>query len=47
LATIIILQKLQPIFALLLAAIILKEKQSKRFYFWAIISLLSAYFIAF
>ena len=46
-STIIILQKLQPIFALFLASILIKEKLSKRFYFWAFIAILSAYFIAF
>ena len=46
-ATIVILQKLQPIFALLLARIILKEHLSKTFYIWAVISIISAYFLAF
>ncbi|PID87701.1 EamA family transporter [Candidatus Gracilibacteria bacterium] len=46
-STIIVLQKLQPIFALLLASIVLKEKLTKSFYIWAIIAILSAYFIAF
>lgn len=47
LSTVIILQKLQPVFALFLASIILKEKLSKRFYLFAVISIISAYFIAF
>ncbi len=47
LSTIIILQKLQPVFALSMAAILLREKLSKRFYFWAFVSIVSAYFIAF
>lgn len=46
-STIIVLQKLQPMFALFLASFILKEKLSKRFYFWATISIISVYFIAF
>lgn len=46
-ATIIILQKLQPVFALFLASIVLKEKLDKNFYIWAIVAILSAYFIAF
>jgi drug/metabolite transporter (DMT)-like permease len=46
-STIIILQKLQPVFALFLASIVLKEKLDKNFYFWAILSIVSAYFIAF
>lgn len=47
LATVVILQKLQPVFALFLAWIILKERLSKTFYFWAILSIISAYFLAF
>jgi len=46
-STVIILQKLQPIFALWLARIVLKEKLSKRFYLWAVIGIASAYMIAF
>lgn len=46
-STVIILQKLQPVFALFLASFVLKEKLDKNFYFWAIISIISAYFIAF
>ena len=47
LSTIIILQKLQPIFALFLARIVLWEKLSRDFYIWATIAILSAYMIAF
>lgn len=47
LSTVVILQKLQPVFALFLASIILKEKLNFRFYIWAIVSIVSAYFIAF
>lgn len=46
-STVIILQKLQPIFALFLASIVLKEKLDKNFYIWAGIAVFSAYFIAF
>lgn len=46
-STVVVLQKLQPIFALFLASLVLKEKLNKRFYFWAFISMISAYFIAF
>ncbi len=46
-ATVIIMQKLQPIFALLLAGWILKEKLSKKFYFWTIVAIVSSYFMAF
>ena len=46
-ATVILLQKLQPVFALLLARIILKEKLNYKFYMWAGVAILSAYFLAF
>lgn len=46
-STVIILQKLQPIFALLMARIILKEKLSHKFYIWAILGIIAAYFLAF
>lgn len=46
-SVIVILQKLQPVFALFLASIILKEKLSKRFYIFAAIAIISAYIIAF
>lgn len=46
-STVIILQKLQPIFALIMARLILKEKLSFRFYVWATIGIGAAYFLAF
>ncbi len=46
-ATVVILQKLQPVFALILARIILGEKLAKKFYFWAILAIVSGYFLAF
>ncbi|MBU0472362.1 MAG: EamA family transporter [Nanoarchaeota archaeon] len=46
-ATVILLQKLQPFFALIMAAIILKEKLSKRFYFWAVLAVIAGYVLAF
>ncbi len=46
-ATVVLLQKLQPVFALLLARIILGEKLGKRFYYWAIAAVIAAYFLAF
>jgi len=46
-ATVIILQKLQPVFAILLARLILKEKLPKQFYLWAIIAIIASYFLAF
>jgi len=47
LATVVILQKLQPVFALLLARIILKEKLKGDFYYWAIVAIAAAYILAF
>lgn len=47
LSVIVILQKLQPIFAITIAAILLKEKLTKTFWIFAIISLISVYFIVF
>ncbi len=46
-STVIILQKLQPVFALSLAAILLKEKLSLRFYIFAALAIFSWYMIAF
>lgn len=42
-----LLQKLQPIFAISSASIFLKEKFDKRYILWAIIALISAYFVTF
>lgn len=47
LATVILLQKLQPVFALILARILLKEKLPSRFYIRAILAILSWYVLAF
>ena len=46
-ATVIILQKLQSVFALLLARLLLGEKLRPNFYLWASFAIVSAYFIAF
>jgi drug/metabolite transporter (DMT)-like permease len=46
-ATVVLLQKLQPVFALLLARIVLKEKLSRLFYLWALIAIVAAGFLAF
>jgi len=47
LSIVVLLQKLQPVFAISLAAIILKEKLNKYFVVWAIIALLGGYFLTF
>jgi len=46
-ATVVILQKLQPLFALIMARLLLKEKLSKQFYVWAGLAVAAAYFLAF
>jgi drug/metabolite transporter (DMT)-like permease len=47
LSIVVLLQKLQPVFAIALAAIILKEKINKYFIVWASIALLGGYFLTF
>ncbi|MCD4772108.1 MAG: DMT family transporter [Bacteroidales bacterium] len=47
LTIVVLLQKLQPIFAIGLAAIILKEKLKKTFILWAAIALIASYFMTF
>ncbi len=44
---VILEQQLQPIFGILMAALLLKEKLSKNFLFWAAISIVSVYFVTF
>ncbi|MBP9478060.1 MAG: DMT family transporter [Sebaldella sp.] len=46
-SVVILLQKLQPIFAIFLASILLKEKPTKKFYIVAVIAILSSYVLAF
>ncbi|MBI4779649.1 EamA family transporter [Candidatus Falkowbacteria bacterium] len=46
-ATVVILQKLQPVFALLMARLILGERLRKSFYAWALVAIAAAYFLAF
>ena len=47
LSIVILLQKLQPIFAISLAAIFLKERLTKIFFFWAALAVTGAYFMTF
>lgn len=47
LSIVIFIQKLQPVFAISLAAIILKEKLSKEFLLWASLAIAGAYIITF
>ena len=47
LSVVVLLQKLQPVFAIVLAAILLKEKIKKNFLLWAGIAVVASYFLAF
>jgi len=47
LTVVVLLQKLQPVFAISLAAILLKEKIRKRFLLWASIAIVASYFLVF
>lgn len=46
-ATVILLQKLQPLFALAMAAILLRERLAKSFYLRAGVAIIAAYILAF
>ena len=47
LSVVVLLQKLQPVFAVILARIILKERIKKHFVLWASIALIAGYFLTF
>lgn len=47
LSVVILLQKLQPIFAIGAARIVLGEKPKKNFYWWALLALVGSYFVTF
>lgn len=47
LTVVVLLQKLQPVFAVILAMIILGEKPRRNYFFWASMALISAYFLTF
>ncbi|MCK5782260.1 MAG: DMT family transporter [Flavobacteriales bacterium] len=47
LSIVVLLQKLQPIFAIFLAVTFLKERLRKRYIFWAGVALASGYFLTF
>ncbi|OGI64407.1 hypothetical protein A2733_01205 [Candidatus Nomurabacteria bacterium RIFCSPHIGHO2_01_FULL_40_20] len=46
-SVVFLLQKLQPIFAITTASIFLKEKLDRRYIVWAVLALVSAYFVTF
>ena len=47
LSVVVLLQKLQPIFAITLAAVLLKEKIKRDFALWAFVAIISSYFLTF
>ena len=47
LSIVALLQKLQPIIAITLAYFFLKEKPTKHFFLWAVIAIISSYFLVF
>ncbi len=47
LSIVVLIQKLQPAFAIFLASIILKESPPKKFYGWAALAIVGAYFMTF
>lgn len=47
LSVVVLLQKLQPVFAITLAAVLLKEKLNKNFTLWASIAIIAGYFLTF
>lgn len=46
-AVILLLQKIQPIFAIILALLLLKERPRRHFYVWAVIALAGSYLLTF
>jgi len=46
-SVVILLQKIQPIFAIILASIFLRERFPKRFYAYAVLAVIAGYFVAF
>ena len=47
LTIVVLLQKLQPVFAIALATLLLKEKLRPAFYFWASLAIIAGYFLTF
>ena len=47
LSVVILLQKLQPVFAITLAAIFLKERLTKKYFLWTTVAIAGAYFMTF
>jgi drug/metabolite transporter (DMT)-like permease len=47
LTVVALLQKLQPVFAILLARVVLKERLSKNFLLWSLVAIIGGYFLTF
>ncbi len=47
LSIVVLIQKLQPVFAIILASILLKEKPGRAFYIWAVLAVIGAYIMTF
>lgn len=47
LSVVVLIQKLQPVFAIFLAAVLLRERPSPRFIFWASLAIVGAYLMTF
>ncbi len=47
LSVVVVLQKLQPVFAIIIASVLLKEKIKKDFTIWATVAIVAAYFLSF
>lgn len=47
LSIVVLIQKLQPVFAITLAAVLLKEKLKKEFFIWSAVALFGAYLMTF
>ena len=47
LSVVVLLQKLQPVFAISLASVLLKEKVKKHFALWASVAIVASYFLTF
>ena len=47
LSIVVLIQKLQPVFAIIFALLLLKEKPPQAFYYWAGLAILGAYFMTF
>ena len=47
LSVVVLLQKLQPVFAIILAAVFLREKLTKHFLYWGAVAIMAGYFLTF